>query len=32
MVFVNEYHIGQKDSLVLSHPFQSFRLVPLVKR
>ena len=33
MAFINEYHIGEMHFvLVLSHPFQSFRLVPLVKR
>ena len=32
MAFINEYHIGELHFLVLSHPFQCFSLVPLVKR
>ena len=32
MAFINEYHIGEMHFLLLSHPFQCFRLVPLVKR
>ena len=32
MAFNNEYHIGEMHFLVLSNPFQSFRLVPLVNR
>ena len=32
MAFINEYHIGEMHFLVLSRPFQCFRLVPLVKR
>ena len=32
MAFISEYHIGETYFLVLPNPFQSFRLVPLVKR
>ena len=32
MAFIYEYHIGEMHFLLHSHPFQSFRLVPLVKR
>ena len=32
MAFTSEYHIGEIHFLVLLNPFQSFRLVPLVKR
>ena len=32
MAYINKYHIRERHFLVLSHPFQSFRLVPLAKR
>ena len=32
VAFISEYHIGKIHFLVLPNPFQSFRLVPLVKR
>ena len=32
MAFSSEYHTGEIYFLVLPHPFQPFRLVPLVKK
>ena len=32
MAFISEYHSREIHFLALPHPFQPFRLVPLVKR